>query len=319
MMSLSNDTPDISVIVCTYNRAESLRDTLRALGMQETADGLSVEILVVDNGSTDATRRVVQEEAQGSRWTIRYLFEARVGKSHALNRGIREARADWLAFTDDDVLPEPSWAQALHDAGRVHPADCVGGRILPLWAQEPPAWLVGHAPLLASLSLLDWGPNPVVGSIHCAYRMYGANMAFRKQIVEAIGPFRADLGVTGLKRMRGEDTDFVVRAYHAGKRLAYEPGAVVHHKVPVERMRLSYLRRLRFYEGRSMVLRGELARAPFPRWLARQCGEHGLQALWAYGRGRFEQGVHHEMAFWEQLGELVEIVKPSHANGALCA
>src|SRR3989338_6037339 len=137
-------TPHLSIILCTYNRADSLRDTLQALAMQQAREGLSMEVVVADNNSTDETRHVV--EAQASRWPVRYLFEGCLGKSHALNHGISAAQAPWLAFTDDDVIPEPSWAQALYDAGRALNADCVGGRTLPLWAPEPPRGVTSPPP-----------------------------------------------------------------------------------------------------------------------------------------------------------------------------
>ena len=308
-------TPDISLIVCTYNRAKSLQDTLRALAAQEAHEGLSLELVVVDNHSTDETRQVVMAAAQASRWPVRYLFEDRLGKSHALNHGVLEAQAPWLVFTDDDVIPEPSWAQALHDAGSAHQVDCVGGRILPLWSKQPPAWLVGQQRLLESLALLDGGPEPVMDGIHTAYRIYGANMALRKAVFDEVGLFRTDLGPMGLRPRHGEETEMLIRAHHAGKLILYTPHAVVRHKVPAERMRLGYFRRVRFYAGRAAVLRGELAPKPFPRWLVRQCGEHLLQSLWAYGTGRLERGVQQEITFWEQLGMLIEFMNHSRANG----
>ena len=314
-MSSTNGAPHISVIVCTYNRAQSLKNTLDALAMQEVRDGVSIELVVVDNSSTDDTRQVVMAAAQASRWPVRYLFEGRLGKSHALNHGILEAQAPWLVFTDDDVIPEPSWAQVLYDAGSAYQADCVGGRILPLWSTQPPAWLAGQQRLLESLALLDGGPEPVMDGIHTAYRIYGANMAFRKSVFSQVGAFRTDLGPMGLRPRHGEETELLIRAHYAGKRLVYTPHAVVHHKVPAERMRLGYFRRVRFYAGRAAVLRGEVALKPFPRWLVRQCGEHLLRSLWAYGTGRFVQGVEQEMSFWEQLGELVEFLQPSCSNG----
>ena len=81
-------------------------------------------------------------------------------------------------------------------------------------------------------------------------------------------------------------------------------------------MRLGYFRRVRFYEGRAAVLRGELTLKPFPRWLVRQCGEHLLRSLWAYGTGRLASGVAQEITFWEQLGQLVEVARPARANEA---
>src|SRR5437762_3176643 len=95
----------ISAIVCTYNRCESLRDTLTALKQQHLRNGSSLEILVVDNNSRDLTKKVVSEAAKESGWPIRYVFESRQGKSSALNRGIREAAGEFLVMTDDDMIP----------------------------------------------------------------------------------------------------------------------------------------------------------------------------------------------------------------------
>ncbi len=308
-------TPDISVIVCTYNRAESVQDTLRALQGQALSDGLAVEIIVVDNNSRDHTSAAVERFAQQRQMRLRYVFEPTQGLSHARNRGIREARGELLAFTDDDVIPDSGWVEALWQAADRFQADAVGGRILPLWAKQPPAWLEGQQRMLEALALLDCGPEPRMDGIHTAYRIYGANMAFRRSVFNQVGGFRTDLGVVGAKQMRGDETELLVRAHHAGKRLVYAPEVVVHHKVPPERMRLRYFRRLKFYQGRTVVLCGEIAPRPFPRWLVRQCGEHLLRSLWAYGTGRFIRGVGQEMHFWEQLGELVELVQPTHSNG----
>ena len=315
-MSRTNGAPHVSVIVCTYNRAESLRETLRALQGQAVDDGLAYEIIVVDNHSRDHTPSIVEQLARQRQTPIRYVFEPAQGLSRARNRGIREARGELIAFTDDDVIPDSGWVEALWQAAERFSADAVGGRILPLWAAEPPAWLVNQHSLLESLSLLDRGPEPVIGDIHTAYRIYGANMAFRKALFQEIGVFRIDLGVSGSTQMRGEDTELVVRVHRAGKRVAYAPEAVVRHKVPPERMRLRYFRQLKFYQGRTAVLCGEIAPRPFPRWLVRQCGEHALRSLWAYGTGRFERGVQQEMGFWEQLGMLITFMESPPTNGA---
>ena len=115
-MSRSGSAPLVSVIVCTYNRCESLRDTLEAL-----------------------------------------------------NRGMREARGDLVAFTDDDVMPTPSWVQRLVCALEEHQADVMGGHILPLWLQPPPAWLAHDEVLLGLLAILDRGPAPIVAALQDAY------------------------------------------------------------------------------------------------------------------------------------------------------
>ena len=309
--------PQVSVVVCTYNRAESLRDTLLALQRQVITNGVDFEVVVVDNNSADHTSRVVEQCAREGTRPVRYFFEPTQGKTHALNLSIRESRGELLAFTDDDVVPEPGWVEALWNAAERFQADGVGGRILPLWAKRPPSWLEGQQTLLSSLALIDEGAQPIVGSIHTAYRTCGANMAFRKTVCEEIGGFRTDLGPNGARLWRGDDLDFVVRAFRAGKRIVYSPDAVVRHKVPVERMRLMYFRKWKFQAGlmQALILPEELGPG-FPRWLVRKCVEEMMRALWAYGRGCFKQGVCHEMTFWEELGKLIQITRAPRASGA---
>jgi glycosyltransferase involved in cell wall biosynthesis len=133
--------PSVSVIVCTYNRCESLRETLAALQGQVVHPETRLEIIIVDNNSSDQTRDVIQEAAKQTRWPLAYCFEGRQGKSHALNQGIRRAQGEFLLFTDDDVVPDDRWVQGLHDALMLHRADVAGGPIRPLWLGTAPWWL----------------------------------------------------------------------------------------------------------------------------------------------------------------------------------
>ena len=99
----------ISVIIATRDRAPLLKGTLDALRNQ-VSPGCPVEVLVVDNGSIDDTRAVVEAAHRESTIPVIYLSESRPGKSHALNAAVAHARGDLLAFTDDDVLPSRSWS-----------------------------------------------------------------------------------------------------------------------------------------------------------------------------------------------------------------
>lgn len=115
-----------SVIVCTYQRAESLRETLAALKALEIAPGRSVEFIVVDNNSSDHTRQVV-EQCQGDWPALRYEFEGAQGLSHGRNHGIACARGDIILFTDDDVLPGRDWLEQTVAGLERHGADACGG------------------------------------------------------------------------------------------------------------------------------------------------------------------------------------------------
>ena len=147
-------TPDISVIIATRNRAESLRDVLDSLARQDTAGKFSYEVLAVDNGSTDTTRRVIETLQPAFPVSLRYCYEGRTGKPWALNAGIQESRGKLLAFTDDDTVPESTWLFALWSCFQEERADALAGRILPLWTAPRPSWLPERAGVNRSAGIL---------------------------------------------------------------------------------------------------------------------------------------------------------------------
>lgn len=299
----------ISVVVCTFNRCVSLQDTLESLMRQALPSGLTLEIIVVDNNSTDRTAAVVALAAERSPWPLRYVLETTQGLSVARNTGIAAAHGNIVAFTDDDVIPEPSWVRALSKAFIEHHGDCVGGKILPLWLQPPPTWLASAGPsshLWDILALLDRGSEVRVAGARQWNLLYGANMAFRKSLFDEVGTFRTDLGPRGADCSRGDDTDMLMRLLRTSKRVVYTPHAVVRHKVPPQRLRLSYLRRWQFGSGRSNTRLTTAAPQGIPRWLVRECMTHGLGAMWSYVRQDWEHGLQRELGFWYQLGQLVE-------------
>ena len=104
---------DLSVVICTYNRASSLAVTLEALLMQEATPSLRWEVVVVDNNSSDHTREVVEGFAARNEIRVVYTFEPNQGQSHARNTGVKVAHGDVIAFTDDDVIPERNWVAHL--------------------------------------------------------------------------------------------------------------------------------------------------------------------------------------------------------------
>jgi glycosyltransferase involved in cell wall biosynthesis len=130
----------VTVVVPTYNRADSLRATLATLGAQEVPPGLRWDIVVVNNNSRDHTPRVVEEFGRTASVPVHYLFEGKAGKSRALNAGIALATHDFLLFTDDDVLTSRAWVASAVLAMARWGVDGVGGRILLKWPVPPPRW-----------------------------------------------------------------------------------------------------------------------------------------------------------------------------------
>jgi glucosyl-dolichyl phosphate glucuronosyltransferase len=241
----------ITVILCTYNRAQSVGKALESVLASVLPSGLEWEVLVVDNNSKDQTRAITNKFCLRHPGRVRYLFEAQQGLSNARNAGIREARGEIIAFMDDDVTVELAWLQnltaSLHDdtwAG-------AGGRIQPPKDFTPPDWLTldgGNMDSSGVLALFDVGTVP--GELKKA--PYGANMAFRKSMFEKYGGFRSDLGRCGNSLISNEDTEFGGRLMAAGERFRYEPSAVVYHPVPKERLSKKYFLAWWFAHGRAM-------------------------------------------------------------------
>ena len=134
-----NERFDVSVVICTYNRCDLLPPALESV-VEQSAAGVGYEVIVVDNNSTDGTRRVVEAMiARRGHANLRYVFEGEQGLSHARNAGVRAARARVVAFTDDDVRAAPDWVASIKRAFDEHPeAAYVGGKVLPLWGRGRP-------------------------------------------------------------------------------------------------------------------------------------------------------------------------------------
>ena len=232
---------DISAIVCTYNRSAMLREALSRIAEQR-ADGLRYEVIVVDNNSSDDTRRVIESFMASSHCPLRYILERQQGVSHARNAGIAASSAPLLAFFDDDVMVSPDWLIRIKRALDLHrDIDYIGGKVLPRWAVEPPGWLVPEnwAPIAAQ----DYGDEPFVLDATPERGLISANLAIRRVALDEVGWFRPELQRVrdGIGSM--EDHELLERMARAGKRGLYAPEIVVWAEVPAARMTRRYHRR----------------------------------------------------------------------------
>lgn len=245
-----NDAIDISVVVCTYNRSESLGATVKSLAAQTLPESIGWEILIVDNNSTDETRQVVEDLQRRYPERIRYMFELKQGLSHARNAAIREARGEILAFIDDDETAAPSWLGGLTANLYTGEWAGAGGPVLPKWERPRPNWLAIDSPFTLG-PLAAWKADPTVARL--TNPPVGANMAYRKDLFERYGGFRTDLGRVGKILLHGEDTEFGRRLMAAGKKLRYEPSAITYHPAEENRLHKKYFLTWWFNKGRSDV------------------------------------------------------------------
>jgi len=242
----------ISVILCTYNRCRSLARALHSLAQSILPETIEWEVLVVDNNSNDNTEAVVEEFCHRYPGRFRYVFEPQQGKSYALNTGVRGARGDILAFTDDDVIVEEMWLQNLSSV--LHDRSWAGaaGPVLPERGFVPPAWLAldGPSNLIGALCA-PWN----AGDVPCELKEppHGGNMAFHKNMFDRHGLFRTDLGPFPGAKIGFEDIEFGRRLMAGGERLYYVPSATVYHEINEARVRKEYFLRWWYDFGRGSV------------------------------------------------------------------
>jgi len=197
--------PRISIVVCTYNGARTLRDCLEGIGEIEYPN---FETIVVDDGSTDATARIAAE------YDVRLIRTENRGLSAARNTGWEVATGEIVAYVDDDARPDPHWLRSLAWTFQTTDHMAVGG---PNIAPAGDGWIaecVAHAP---------GGPMHVLVSDTEAEHIPGCNMAFRKHALAAIGGFDAQF------RTAGDDVDVCWRLRDRGWTLGFNPGAMVWH------------------------------------------------------------------------------------------
>jgi len=284
--------PEVSIVICTYNNCESLRDTLRSIAAQRDPRQVAQELIVVDNNSADATRGVVEEfEAAGDYpHPVRYVFEASQGVAHARNTGVREARGEFLFFVDDDVTIDPGWLQALLVCFRESNADAVGTRIDRDWICPVPAWYSDE--IAGCLIAQDYGPRRIRWTAENRI-LVTASLGFRRAVFDAHGMFRSELGRRGDSLVGGEDSEYYRRLLRSGATVMYEPAAVAFHKVERDRLSKDYLRRWFFEVGLTIGHLVDwrwyhrLSIAPF--WVWSKAASAYLRHLKARARGAHER------------------------------
>jgi glucosyl-dolichyl phosphate glucuronosyltransferase len=239
-----------SVIIATYNRARDLKDTLANLARLSPA--AEWEVIVVDNNSRDNTREVVTEISAHFPVDLRYIFEGEQGRSAALNTGIRAAVGEIILTTDDDVRVSSDWLDRAAEALDTLECDYVGGKVLPIWGGERPAWLPNRGGRhWAVIALLDYGPEPVELGKRAPL---GVNMAFRREAFRRAGLWDNRVGRKAGTLLGQEVREWGMRARAAGLRGFYAPEMLVNHIIPADRLNKRYFRRWFYWHGVSRAM-----------------------------------------------------------------
>lgn len=234
----------ISVVVCTYNRADLLTRALQSL-CDQTLGSSRYEVIVVDNNSEDNTREVT-EEFRRQYHNVRYCFEPQQGLSYARNRGCQEAKAAYVAYIDDDCEVPNHWlATAIHIIENYSPA-VFGGPSYPIYYTSKPPWYkdsyATHEPSKHARTLEPSEYTFIVGG----------NAFFRRTLLQAIGGFDVSLGMRGREIAYGEDANMLIsiRDQMPDQTIYFDPRLYIFEPIRPEKMTMRWFVRERFAKGR---------------------------------------------------------------------
>lgn len=247
------DSPTVSVVICAYTE-QRWSDLVAALASVAGQSRPAAEvILVIDHNDTLLARAASEFP------TVDVVAnDGTRGLSGGRNTAIERATGDLVAFLDDDAVADPDWLEILVDAFGEPGVVGAGGTAVPRWDEGRPTWFPEE---------FDW----VVGCTHRGTptsradvrNVIGCNMAFRRSALESTAGFHAGLGRVGTVPLGCEETELCIRlrALDPSARVVFEPAAVVHHHVTVERRTVGYFLRRNRAEGMSKAVVASLVGA----------------------------------------------------------
>ncbi|MBT8507866.1 hypothetical protein AZH53_05495 [Methanomicrobiaceae archaeon CYW5] len=242
----------VSVIVSTFSPAHR-DDIIEIIQSMQTQSSQSFELIII----VDENRELFQEycdylEKAGT-LNMRCLFNPdNKGLSYSRNIGIQNALGEIISYLDDDAVPDPDWVAQTIISFEDDGVGASTGDIIPLW-EDPND---------------EWFPRELYWMISCSYsltptefseteRGFGANMSFRKSVLDEIGSFREDLGIRPGKWVGGEDSEMFLRVRQSGNKVIYNPKSMVHHKIPHRRILLKSLLKRAYNQGNTIAKMGK--------------------------------------------------------------
>jgi glycosyltransferase involved in cell wall biosynthesis len=241
LSELVEDSPKISIIISTYNRVDKLVAVLQRLCDQRNIENFRFEVIVVDNNSTDNTMQAVQDYSEKSK--VFYYNEPQQGLGYVRNAGFSLSNGKYIAYLDDDALPNPNWVQAIAELIDEYHPDCICGPIFPYYTSESPAWFKDEYEIRSHGDRIKWLDVGKEGS--------GSNMIWKREVLEDLGRVNVKLGMSGEYIGGGEDTDLFFRYWQLPKRkgILYSPNLEVKHWVPPYKFNPKYWLKRQYAAG----------------------------------------------------------------------
>ncbi|MFD2036373.1 glycosyltransferase family 2 protein [Belliella marina] len=234
----------LSIIICTYNRCDLLRLALDSLHKQTK---LGYELIVIDNNSSDETRDLVLNY-KIENVDINYFLETSIGLSHARNRGIVEAKGEYLAYIDDDCILPENWVALAHNIIESSKPKMFGGPVFPFYQNSKPKWYKDK--------YLTFEFGKISRCLDDKETLIGCNFFVKKSVFMEIDNFKPALGMNGEQILYSEETEFQLRfcSISNENKLFYDPNLFVYHYARPDKLSLFWNIKAFVGKGKSNYL-----------------------------------------------------------------
>lgn len=273
-----------SVIIATCDRPDQLTASLEAVRNAAKRAASSIQLIIADNGDRISCDKAVSLFRERSGLDVQYIKSEPCNKSKALNAGIEHADSDWLAFTDDDCLPDSEWLVNAWKCAETSGWRAFGGRVQPGQAEHLPAWLKGgrSGRVPNGGVFVHYDPLSASGLLQGTTAVpFGANFFIRKDVIREYGGYDEMLwNICGKAALGVEDAEIGVRLRNRGEPIGYCREALVIHPVNVERYGIiSHLRFSYNYGWRDPIVFFQPGRSFFEWFRVKAITLHGIRSV----------------------------------------
>lgn len=247
----------ISAVICTYNRSELLKGAIESL-ISQTLPEEKYEILVVDNNSTDNTKKVI--DSFKNKKNLRYLFEKKIGLSFARNCGQSNAHGQYICYIDDDAKAEKHFLERiLYSFDEITPKPVsVGGRILPFYLDKKPIWFKDEYEMRSKGDTARFLKTDGSEDLYFS----GSNFSLLVEVIRDTGLFDVIYGMQGKKNGLGDEVEFFKRLHKkfgSNCYLYYDPKIIVFHCANKKNFSWRWHFKRNYVSGKTMIrMRGRM-------------------------------------------------------------